>query len=507
MNRLLVAILAAVDAVIAAAVGVAVVLAPLTVFWVLGLGSGADWAALWPASARIWQFGQLVPVLITLPPEYLTAAGIPTDAATFWLSLTPLALAGFTAVFAARSGARAAQAGEWIVGVASGSSVTAVIAWILWRTSQNPVAAVYGWQALGLPTAVFAVPALIGALVGAWRDGDDGPVDAVRAALERRGGGGVVEASVRGGGIAVAGFIGIGAALVAVATVMRAGEVIALFEAAHADAVGTVVIALGQLAYLPTLVVWGGAFAAGPGFGLGTGASVSPAGTTVGVLPGIPALGIVPEETSHWMLLCVLLFVAVGFVAGAAARRRLLTAGAAGAAGSPAGGEASGPRAAALAAIVVLGAGAAALLAVAASGGIGPDRLAQVGPAPGPVAFTYGGELLVGAAIALFTPLRARRDRAREDGVLGGDGVRGGDMRGGAGRDVAFGGTARTGEPAEEDLAPPAALARGTAEGLSEDLSADDVETEPFAPGDLDPLHTLGEPDDTGAADTPDERH
>src|SRR6218665_3537532 len=124
MNRLLVALLAAVDALIAAAVGVAVVLAPLTVFWVFGLGGAADWAALWPASVRVWQFGQLVPLHIALPPEYLTATGISTDAATFVLSLAPLAFAAFTAVFAARSGARAARAGAWIVGVLTGSAVT-----------------------------------------------------------------------------------------------------------------------------------------------------------------------------------------------------------------------------------------------------------------------------------------------------------------------------------------------------------------------------------------------
>lgn len=109
MNRLLVSLLAAVDALVAAAVGVAAALAPLTVLWVFGLGGGADWASLWPTSVRLWQLGQLVPLRITLPPEYLNAVGIPADAATFWLSLAPLAFTVFTAVFAARSGARAAR--------------------------------------------------------------------------------------------------------------------------------------------------------------------------------------------------------------------------------------------------------------------------------------------------------------------------------------------------------------------------------------------------------------
>ena len=111
MNRLLVALLAAVDALVAASVGVAAALAPLTVLWVFGLGGGADWGALWSASVRVWQLGQLVPLEIALPPEYLNATGIPAEAATFWLSLAPLAFTTFTAVFAARSGGRAARAG------------------------------------------------------------------------------------------------------------------------------------------------------------------------------------------------------------------------------------------------------------------------------------------------------------------------------------------------------------------------------------------------------------
>ena len=257
MNRLLVALLAALDALIAAAVGVAAALAPLTVLWVLGLGGTADWGALWPASVRLWQFGQLVPLAIALPPDYLTATGIPTDAASFWISLAPLGFAAFTALFAARSGARAARSGAWVVGVASGAVVTLAVAGLAWRTSANPVAAVYGWQALLVPTAVFALPALLGAVVGAWRHGDDGVVDAVRARFERSSlSEAAPEAAARGIGIVVAGFIAAGAAVIAVTTVVRGGEVVALFESAHVDALGVVMLGLVQLAYLPTLAVW-----------------------------------------------------------------------------------------------------------------------------------------------------------------------------------------------------------------------------------------------------------
>ncbi|MFT3798255.1 DUF6350 family protein [Microbacterium sp.] len=406
MNRLLVALLSAVDAVIAAAVGVAAALAPLTVFWVLGFGGSADWGALWPAAVRVWQLGHFVPLHLVLGDEYLAAAGIPAEASRFVLSLAPLGFAAFTAVFAARSGARAARAGAWIVGVASGTVVAAAVAAGLWATSAGTVALVYGWQSLLLPVLVFALPALGGAVVGAWRHGDDGVVDGLRARVSGSPAWAPVPAAAgRALGVAVAGVVGVGALLVAVALVLRGGEVIALYEAAHVDALGATVVTLGQLAYLPTLVVWGAAFAAGPGFAVGAGTAVSPAGTSLGVVPGIPLLGIIPETVSPWMLLLALAIVAVGFLAGWAGRARLVRDGSV---------RRSAPRLVVLAAVAVLGGAGAALLAVCASGAIGPERLAAVGPAAGPVAFAVGLELAVGAAIALFSPARARRDAEDE---------------------------------------------------------------------------------------------
>src|SRR3546814_4303619 len=104
----------------------------------------------------------------------------------------------------------------------------------------------------------------------------------------------------------------------------RGGQVVALFEAGNVDAVGATVVALAQLAYLPTLVVWGAAFAAGPGFAVGAGSAVSPSGTQLGVIPGIPVLGAVPDSTSPWLLLLALLPVGVGALTGWMLRSRLV---------------------------------------------------------------------------------------------------------------------------------------------------------------------------------------
>lgn len=407
MYRLIVLILAAVDAVIAAAVGLALTLAPLTVLWVLGLGGTADWAALWPASASIWQLGHLVPLSITLPAEYLAVVGIDQSAASFILSLAPLGFTAFTAIFAARSGARASKAEAWLTGVLTGTVVFTALAALVAVTSSNSLAETERWQAIVFPAVVFAIPLLLGALVTEWREAGTGVVARVRDRIEAapHGWGDVIGLIARGSAVVVLGLIGAGALIVAVSLVLRGGEVIALFEAGHVDALGATVITIAQLAYLPTLAVWGLSFIAGPGFAVGTGTAVSPAGTQLGVIPGIPVLGALPESTTTWLLLLALIPIALGALAGWIARSRLVALHVS----DP--DDPIGARFVIALGIAVVGGGVSGVLALLASGSIGPGRLAELGPQPGAVALAVGLEVLVGAGILLLSP-RKRTDAA-----------------------------------------------------------------------------------------------
>ncbi|WP_212743119.1 DUF6350 family protein [Microbacterium sp. 2FI] len=414
MHRLIVVILAAVDAAIAVAVGIAATLAPLTLVWVFGLGGDADWGALWPASATIWQFGNLVPLAVTLPADYLAATGIDPAAASFTLSLAPLAFASFTGVFAARSGVRASQADAWGWGVATGAAVYAALATLIALTSGNDAATVTLWQAILVPVLVFALPALVAAIATEWREAGSGVIARVRDRVEAapHGWGLAPALTVQGAATVVVGLIGLGALLTAVALFASGGEVVALYEAGNVDGLGATMLTLAQLAYLPTAVVWGMSFIAGPGFSIGTGTTVSPAGTQAGVVPGIPLLGAVPDSTTSWLLLLALLPVALGALAGWFARSRLVAP----AAGAP-DAEAEDPIAARLAiaaGISVLAASGAALLAFVASGSIGPGSLAAVGPSPGPVALAVGLEVALGAGILLLSPRGKSRERRQE---------------------------------------------------------------------------------------------
>jgi hypothetical protein len=397
MNRLLIALLAAFDAAMAVGVGIVAALAPLTLLWALGFPDGAPWGALWPTAVTVWQAGHLVPVHVQIGADYAALAGIPAEATAFAFSLAPAAFAVFTAVFAARSGARAARAGGWATGVAVGTLTVAVLAALIAATARIELARVEVWAAVLLPAAVFGLPALTGALVRAWRDGDDGPLDRLRYRMDIDGSG-VVEAAARGVAAVAMGLVGVGAAMFAIALMAGFGRVVSLFEASHVDLVGVIVVSLGQLAYLPTLIAWGAAYAAGPGFALGEGTAVSSSGTQLGVVPGIPVLGVVPENPSAWLLLSALLVVGVGALAGWIARVRLQE--------EVGDDESVRSRVVILAVVVAGAAGAAALLAWLSSGALGPGRLQHVGPDAGVLALVVAVEVALGAAAVLLAPAR-----------------------------------------------------------------------------------------------------
>ncbi|MFJ2368918.1 DUF6350 family protein [Microbacterium sp. NPDC087665] len=405
MQRLLVALLAAFDAAIAAAVGLVVILAPLTLLWTLAFGATADWGALWPLTGTLWAFGHGVPIDVTIAQEVLVAVGVPAEASIFTVSVAPLAFLVFTLLFAARSGARAANAGAWLTGMLSGTLAFALIAAGVALTARLEAAHTSLVLAIVLPAAVYLVGALCGAVRAAWDDGDGGLLDRLHDRMDAWGDWAPVPAAiVRGTAFALVAVVAVSAAGLALMTLLRGGEVVALFQAARVDALGAVVITLGQLVYLPTLIVWAASWLAGPGFAVGVGTAVSPAGTQLGVVPGIPVFGLLPENGSIWMLIVVLLPIAAGAVAGWVVRSRLVWE------GTPLG---MVPRAAIAVGIGALTAGIAAVAALLASGSIGPGRLTEVGPAVGPFALALGGEVLLGAAILLLSP-RNRDELAEE---------------------------------------------------------------------------------------------
>ena len=105
------------------------------------------------------------------------------------------------------------------------------------------------------------------------------------------------------------------------------GRITELSTSLGADPAGGLVLMLGEIAYLPNLVLWGASWVIGAGISLGDGSVISPTMTQLGLLPAVPVFGAVPTEPSgRWTLVAWLLVgVAAGIMAAwtaVAPRRR-----------------------------------------------------------------------------------------------------------------------------------------------------------------------------------------
>ncbi|MFF2043266.1 DUF6350 family protein [Kitasatospora sp. NPDC058170] len=115
---------------------------------------------------------------------------------------------------------------------------------------------------------------------------------------------------------ALAGLVAAGAVLVAVAAVLAAvgGGGPATAALGHGPAAVAGLLLLSVL-LLPNAVLWGTAYALGPGFAAGTGTVVAPSGAALGPVPEFPLFALLPEPgAGGWRLLVCLLPVLAGAV-------------------------------------------------------------------------------------------------------------------------------------------------------------------------------------------------
>jgi hypothetical protein len=200
--------------------------------------------------------------------------------------------------------------------------------------------------------------------------------------------------ALAGAVVAVAGLFAVGTVLVAASAVSHSGRISAVAEALHPDPIGTGLLAMAGAAFAPNLAVWAAAFALGPGFVVGAGTSVAPAGVDLGIVPALPALGALPASMPGPVVWIVLVGpVLVGVLTGVTVHRR-----------SPAG-LGIAVRNAVVA--MVPAAAAMAALAVLAGGSVGTGRLAVVGPVPWQTALST--VVAVGVPAVVVTAILRRR--------------------------------------------------------------------------------------------------
>lgn len=108
----------------------------------------------------------------------------------------------------------------------------------------------------------------------------------------------------------------VGLAVGVAAIVMHGDRVTGLHRSLHPTGLGSVVLVLLQLLWLPNFVLWCSSWALGAGISLGAGTVVSPAQNLTGLLPALPVFGAVPANGPGPKV--ALLWLVSGAVAGAA---------------------------------------------------------------------------------------------------------------------------------------------------------------------------------------------
>jgi hypothetical protein len=108
-----------------------------------------------------------------------------------------------------------------------------------------------------------------------------------------------------------------GAAVLVTGLALHLDRVTSLHEALAPGVAGGIALLAAQLALAPNAVVWSTSYALGGGFTLGNGSVVAPAGTDLGVLPGLPLLGALPAAGPGPA--SALFWLAAGVLAGAVA--------------------------------------------------------------------------------------------------------------------------------------------------------------------------------------------
>ncbi len=432
MNRLGTALLAAVEAIVTVGVGIGIALVPLTLLWGFEYGLQVDWDVFWKAAGSVWLVGHGVDVTFHLGAATAGASGIEGAGDPIHVTLAALGFAVVTAWLGGRAGRRFAETEHRTTGLLVGTAGVALLGLAIALSSTSAATEPVVWQAIVFPALWFVVPALVTAEVCRMRRGL--PADPLTGRLLDQVGRVPVlwrttaGFALRAGTAVTAVVVAAAGVVVALLLVTSFAEVIALYERSHAGVIGGIALTVGQLAFLPDLVGWAVAWLVGPGFAIGTGSNVSPIGTVLGPIPGIPVFGALPASGHTFGLLGVLVPVVAGFVVAGLMRPALVRA--LGSADSPL------RRALAGAATGVVAGVLTGVATALTSGSLGPGRLTQAGPDGLLVGVFAALEVGVPAAVALAVgsdlvrlPERSRgRDRWIEADQDAADDARAGSL-------------------------------------------------------------------------------
>lgn len=403
MNRTLIALLAALESLLAVGIGIGISLLPLSLMWALQLETGVGWDVFYRASADLWLVGHGVDLTVTLDPVLAAAVNLPGAEKPFLISIAPLFFSLLTILLGVRLGRKSLESGARFVGPVAAISTFGGLTVLIALSTLNVSAMPTVWMALSFPTAIFAVGVFIGArgevghsggraervqkkVVG-WAFGLPAQVRAVLAS------------SLRGGLAAAAMVVSISAVVLSVLMIANFSTILGLYEGLQGGVFGSLILTAAQLLFMPNFVMWVASWFVGTGFALGTGSSVSPVGTDLGLVPALPILGAMPTTDLAFGFLGVLVPVIAGFVAAFFIRPGLV--------------RALGAQLSfrwlffAVVGIALVGGILIGFMAWASGGAAGPGRLVDVGPN----ALRTGGvaavEFLIAASLGMYAGSRS----------------------------------------------------------------------------------------------------
>lgn len=389
----------AIESAAIAALGIVVCALVVLAVWGFDQGFGGDPLLQWRTAVDAWLLGHGVDIGVTLGRDAVIAVGIEEAGASFVLSLGAWGIGLVTCWLHWRSGRRIAHQPpiDAAIAVVLGTATTGVIGLLAAASAQHPNAAPNLAHAALFP-ALVALVGMLGAIL-ATRGHDWLRAIAAALTLEEqwlR----PIRAALRAGLAGAVGVLGVGALLVGVGIFLRFTDGLLLLESLGVTAVGVIVVTLVQLAFAPVAIVWGAAWAIGPGFMIGRGSSVSPLDTSLGPVPAMPLLSAIDPDAQPWMAMVVVLPVLAAVLVGVFARQSVL-----------AGSEREPVHWWELAIAAVGGGVLAGLLLGAAAmlttGAIGPGRLDTTGPDAVLVAAWGALEVAVGLGIGLIAGGRA----------------------------------------------------------------------------------------------------
>jgi len=406
VNRRQTFLIAAFEAAILIAIGLGVVLAPLTIVWIIENDPDVDWVVAFRAASDFWLLSHGTRLVV--PAGEILGVTVPT----FVISLIPLGMTIWFARLYYNAGKRFLVAVAlwpgWLGGGLVFGSAALAISTLAFDQTVYPVT----WQGVIFPTALFLIFQFLGSVFAKPDILFEGDVldqaperDRIRRALNNfrlrlhwsiRS---LIGPALRAGTAITAMLVMVSAFTIAVLIGLNWIDITRLYESVQVSVLGAMVLTAGQLAILPNIIIYGAAWFTGVGFSIGTGSLISPLGSQVGPLPAVPILGALPVGKLEFGMVAIAAVLLAAFIATIMIRKSA--------------DEIRFEFATAWSAAVSLGLSIALVtslqlgfLGLIASGGAGPGRLSEVGINPWLLMLVSFCEVFVVATLAAFYSAR-----------------------------------------------------------------------------------------------------